>query len=645
MRDKFHGDDSEENQSQAAAIAWSQHNKHKKDSARTVQWRCPQCGNWDYEGLNPGGRGPGWHDCKSCGYREKSPTDMERRQSPEGWDEDEQGTYDYDDGWEPMPRVGSIDSAGTDNGADKHTCPKCDAKFNPSVGFERCPVCGHVLDRDKVFPDQKPKESRWQVVALGELQQPGGVGATQTTGPVDGSGVPEAPHDEDFADAGRNGFEQNVALQTWVNYAVDMLNRGRQDEEILAQLAHDGCPEPEAVLHRAKEQPEDVSPNEGAQDPFDIPFKEVQPTAEESLSQQPPVSQMTGNIKHAEQEKPNIFDKGPKGKPPGIFGPDFEGETNPDIFDEEVSLDTENVSGDDGSDWDDSTMGGGKKDVSLETTGPKAFGKGSRVQIKGSSIKGRVVSVLEDLWGQRTVKVALEEGGHLNVAEDRLALEGQTQNPVADIQSFIDSIPPVEPTHPSILARLENLEQVRRQVRAHISKVGFSDQLQLERFDHEAQDEIRVLREALGSVLREGDLDYLRNQPKYQVGDGQVVNREFNDKIAQYAAVWYAEQDELVKADKDQLNYAAAQYAERNNGDVRGFVAAVKKFAYPNERDPGEVDIGWPVRGTGDSVDMKRDDWAVCDHCGGDQFSPHGQCLNCHAIPREQNATHPIRNR
>src|SRR2546422_4397133 len=47
------------------------------------------------------------------------------------------------------------------------------------------------------------------------------------------------------------------------------LNRGQQDEAVLAQLAHDGCPDPQSVLMRAKQQP-NQSPvsNEMGQDPF-----------------------------------------------------------------------------------------------------------------------------------------------------------------------------------------------------------------------------------------------------------------------------------------------------------------------------------------------------------------------------------------
>lgn len=65
--------------------------------------------------------------------------------------------------------------------------------------------------------------------------------------------LPEAG--PDFSDSGQNSFEQDVAVKTWVDHAVDMLNRDKGDDEVLASLAHDGCPDPQAVLERAKAQP------------------------------------------------------------------------------------------------------------------------------------------------------------------------------------------------------------------------------------------------------------------------------------------------------------------------------------------------------------------------------------------------------
>lgn len=132
------------------------------------------------------------------------------------------------------------------------------------------------------------KSSKWQVVALGELQQPGGVGATQEYNPVTDGPNPDAA----LMDNAGNSPEQEVALQTWVNMAVDLLNRGEPQEAIIAKLAHDGCPNPQEVLQRAQQQPMDEKPvsDEIGQDPFETPPPQDGQTGQmEGLSQQPPV--------------------------------------------------------------------------------------------------------------------------------------------------------------------------------------------------------------------------------------------------------------------------------------------------------------------------------------------------------------------
>lgn len=70
----------------------------------------------------------------------------------------------------------------------------------------------------------------------------------------------------DFADNSQNSFEQEVALKRWVDHAVDMLNRGELRDAILADLAHDGCPDAESVLRRAEQQPQKPAPDPQAPD-------------------------------------------------------------------------------------------------------------------------------------------------------------------------------------------------------------------------------------------------------------------------------------------------------------------------------------------------------------------------------------------
>lgn len=117
----------------------------------------------------------------------------------------------------------------------------------------KCGLCALGDDLGKML-GLGSVEAKWQVHALGEAQQPGGVGATQEHNPVVDGPNPNGP---DFADNAGNSYEHEVALTRWVDAAVDMLNRGEDPHAVLAKLAHDGCPDPEAVLARALEQPTD----------------------------------------------------------------------------------------------------------------------------------------------------------------------------------------------------------------------------------------------------------------------------------------------------------------------------------------------------------------------------------------------------
>jgi hypothetical protein len=215
---------------------------------------------------------------------------------------------------------------------DPYLCPGCNGHVgNPTA--DRCPGCGYPLsdaaywtDRSQGgHPDYNPetdpfaiwpgghpldrmgKTATWQVVSLGELQQPGAVGATEEYNPVVDGPNPDGPG----VDNAGNSPEQEVALETWVNAAIDMINRGEQDQAIIAKLSHDGCPFPQEALKRAKEQPnQSAVTNELGQDPFEAPSPDQQnPIASgqmQGLSQQPPAvtgsrvrvagSTMTGKV-------------------------------------------------------------------------------------------------------------------------------------------------------------------------------------------------------------------------------------------------------------------------------------------------------------------------------------------------------------
>jgi hypothetical protein len=406
-----------------------------------------------------------------------------------------------------------------------------------------------------------PKLSSWTVVALGELQQPGGVGATQDYNPVvDGPN----PDGTNFGDNAGNSPEQEVALQTWVNTAVDLLNRGEPQEAVLAQLAHDGCPNPQEVIQRALQQPEGAPvSDEIGQDPFEAPAPSDAPTGQmQGLSQQPAVATPTAATLW---------------KTADLF--DFDAEKTPeDLMDQSEGKETpENLFIiDDKSEADNHVAPVEFKDEVpvLETTDVHS----SRVRIAGTTLTGREVERYEDMWGEGVVKIALDAdpndptsvGGTMNVHPSVVEpIAGNApKHPVSEIQSFIDSMPKVEPTRPHIEARIANLKVLTTAVRQNISKVGFSDQQKLDQMRSDAEAEIALLREVLGNFEEDYEQAYLANAPKYALNAfnlGDVQTPEWAGYPKEAGAIW-ATENFITQVDDDSSFVAAAAHYASSQG-------------------------------------------------------------------------------
>lgn len=634
----------------------------KKSAWRTRQWQCPECGEWDYEGLGSGGHGRPWHDCKNCGYSEKSPTNIEQRFAPLDWDEDEQGAYDYDDWYdrEGNPHV--------DKRLSKYQIIAIEDDFNPWWGDrvvndaerekadrrqdkveaeqfqrgidEQIPDSSpgdviaayrdgtivlddgittynperarRFIEQGGTYQDDNPHHANYKVIALGEMQQPSGVGATQTTGLTDGLPKPNQEEGEELStDAGKNSFEQNVALETWVNFAVDMLNRSTDEQQILAQLAHDGCPDPQGVLERAKKQPFDNTPVEGAEDPFEVPFKEDgYDEQQESVERQPPVTQ---SVASWQPDPRRIYRTSDKITLDDLGGPIGEAD-KPKDADMSILQDVDGPSDEDQAELFD-TDDPDKTDNStppikfkekVEVQEVKDYPKSSKVHIKNTSWRGIVLDQYEDLWGQKLAKVALSDGGTVTVAPSQLEVDDPlaANDPVSDIQTFIDNLPVVEPTRPSIMSHITNLEMVRRACRANISKVGFSDQLKLEEFDRKAQVEISHLKEAFSNTTNDFDSEYLASLPRYQSGDGSRQQDDaFNSRLNERAAIFVSELPLEVRQDAGQLAFAAARFADKNNGNIPAFVTAAQHWAKDWEKPWEKKDEDEDNEDNGDNHD------------------------------------------
>jgi hypothetical protein len=350
-------------------------------------------------------------------------------------------------------------------------------------------------------------ESKWRVIALGEMQQPGGVGATQDSynPQIDGPN-PDGPN---FLDNSQNSREQETALETWVNHAVDLLNQGKLEEEIIAQLAQDGCPDPQTVIQRALEQNiEQPVSNEAGTDAFSMPIN---------------------------QEIP----------------------------------------------------GGGNESPSITPTNVNASTRvgtdGDRVQVKKTGKTGKIIASFLDVWGEGTVKVALDEGGVADLRPNQVSTLDEIvvpDDPLTEIQAFMDSIPEPGATRHGIEARIENLTTASLLLHdARISrKVSVVDRVRADSLKMTVDAELSDLRHARHS-LQESDFDYLDTRPTFRinafaVADGEVpVDPTFTKRLAEDATILVQELPEEMVSDPmgvelRAFHHAAANYASNEATDV-----------------------------------------------------------------------------
>lgn len=428
-------------------------------------------------------------------------------------------------------------------------------RYNQAANYARDKWLGLPIETPQpgVVSSDMSVTSKWNVVALGELQQPGGVGATTGYNPVTDGPNPEGPE----ADNASNSPEQEVAMQTWVNVAVDMLNRGELPEAVIAKLAHDGCPNPEEILQRAQQQPMEephpVSDSIG-QDPFQAPPPADQTGEMQGLSNQPPTlasnanetggpigepadSASTDNTDGTLMKIDNLKD----GEKPGLF--DVDKEDGADNHTEEITE---------------------PKEVKKQETKDV---HSKRVRIAGTTMTGRELDRWEGQWGEGQVKIALDDGGTINVDPSVVepADEETLDHPVSEIQNFIDNMPAVEPSRPFIEARLANLELVRRACRAHISKVSLSDQVKLQEMDTKAEEETALLKEALSNLAEEHEVAYFAKQPRYEVNAwnlGSPQTKEWQGRPREAGAIWASENFDAPTTEENFVA-AAAHHASR----------------------------------------------------------------------------------
>lgn len=467
-----------------------------------------------------------------------------------------------------------------------------------------------------VSSDMSSVTSKWSVVALGELQQPSGVGATQDYNPVVDGPNPDGPE----TDNASNSPEQEVAMQTWVNVAVDLLNRGEDPAAVTAKLAHDGCPNPEEIVQRAQqqpmEQPHPVSDSIG-QDPFQAPPPADQTGEMQGLSQQPPTLASNANETG-----------GPIGEPADSASTD---NTDGDL------MKIDNLKGGEKPGLFDVDKEDGADNHTEEITDPKEVKKqdsksvrSKRVRIAGTAMTGTELDRWESMWGEGTVKVALDEGGIVNVAPnaiETLGADEEVAQPVSEIQAFIDNMPEVQPTRPHIEARIANLEMVRRACRTNISKVSFADQQKLTDMDRQAAEESALLREALDNVVEEHELNYFAHLPAYQVNAFQIATpeiKEWEGRPREAGAIWASENFTAPVGEED-FTAAAAHHASTlglTGSQFEEFLAGAKTARpdkCPNCGASVTAHTGTYCHACGEGLgkeEEQKEHWSSTDHEG-----------------------------
>lgn len=423
---------------------------------------------------------------------------------------------------------------------EAHSCGTCEyfkqghcSMYDTSVGADM--TCDEWEGKD--MRESHVVEANWEVLALGESQQPGGVGATMqdNTAPLGGPN-PMA----DYHDVADNSFEQDVAFKRWVDMAVDQLNRGTDPEVVLAQLAHDGCPEPEAVMQRAVEQP---------------------------------VADTTGDDQGLSEPLPA----------PNNMG------------------DMDNVS-----------------------TLPTGVQAGTRVKVAG--LEAVRIGDYEQ-WGEKMTRVIFANGKTADVPAANVEdIAAAVDEPVEDIQKFIDSFPPVdEQKRSSIHDRIVNIKQARQAIVSSVaSTMDYQLHTALDVLDVGLANELEAREYQLENFQTDGDIQYLQEQPRYDV---QVVEQEsfgagadssyfLNDQVAELendlestdfdqvvnedSAIMVSELSPSDLSDSAHVHQLAASYIdqktaglkERERATLRGrFVEAVMDEREKLMSDPEEPDV------------------------------------------------------
>ena len=376
--------------------------------------------------------------------------------------------------------------------------------------------------------------------------------------------VIESDVSPDFSDVGQLSKDQLVAFENWVNTAINMLNRGKTDAEVLAKLSYDGCPNATAVLHRAKMQPE--------AEPDDLEFAEDQ--GQPSGDIYTPDEDMTGLIARKASEgdvfelldrNGNVIDvlrveawrydsviavnsKGKRGPVPKATwqGALDVGSLRPQVSEKQKQLD------DAENERLDTTTTPWHPPTEDTPEDIENMVRNARVKVADGHF-GTVMGPYEE-YGQKLVRITMDSGEVIDIDPSQVEeIEDTDENPtVSEIQKFINEIPPVQPNQPSVEARRKDWKAVQDRCRMEASN---TDDLSLRQsfasLELLAADALERL--SGETPIHAHEETYLSEQPQYEV---RVASRasEFTGGTDEGGDIWMAEQAALAEREASQVS-------------------------------------------------------------------------------------------
>ena len=148
---------------------------------------------------------------------------------------------------------------------------------------------------------------------------------------------------------------------------------------------------------------------------------------------------------------------------------------------------------------------------------PQNNGAFSHVRTPSGHV-GHVVETWEDMYGEKWAMVATANGFKESVYADELTEEEApgTENALAELKDFYDSMEPVEASVASLQARMANVRILKQEIRRHMAnpRLSLEERYALDQMDADASVEMLELTDAVPQVMQ-SEQSYLDDQPTY----------------------------------------------------------------------------------------------------------------------------------